>query len=176
MDSEVWKKVDGFEYMVSSKGRVKSLRKNMILKPDMSRGKYPSVILYGKDKSMRIHVHRLVAEYFIPNPEDKPMVDHINTIRDDNRVENLRWVTAWENINNPITLKKHCKPHSKEWNRNIQKSLPKIAVICVETQEVFESLAEAERKTKTQYPNIVKVLKGQRYTAGGFHWKPFFYN
>ena len=176
METEVWKKINGFEYMISNKGRVRSLRKNIILKPDMSRERYPSVRLYGKDKDMRIHVHRLVAEYFIPNPENKPVVDHINTIRDDNRVENLRWAPGKENINNPTTLKKHCKPHSKEWNRNIQKGLPKTAVICVETQEVFESLAEAERQTKIQYPNIAKVLRGQRHTAGGFHWKPFFYN
>ena len=51
-------------------------------------------------------VHRLVAEAFIPNIDNKPHIDHINTVRDDNRVENLRWVTHLENQRNPITNKR----------------------------------------------------------------------
>ena len=65
------------------------------------------VSLKPKDgKSRSIGVHRLVGEAFIPNPENKPQIDHINTIRNDNRVENLRWATPFENITNPITLKR----------------------------------------------------------------------
>lgn len=52
-------------------------------------------------------IHRAVAELFVPNPENKPFVDHINTDRFDNRAENLRWVTTKENCNNPLT-RKHC--------------------------------------------------------------------
>ena len=48
-------------------------------------------------------MHRLVAKTFIPNPENKEQVDHINTIKDDNRAKNLRWVTGEENMNNPLT-------------------------------------------------------------------------
>ena len=64
------------------------------------------------------YVHRMVAELFIPNPANKPFVDHINTDRLDNRVVNLRWVTQTENMNNPLT-----KERIKEgWTEEVRKS------------------------------------------------------
>ena len=71
----------------------------------------------------RLYVHRMVAETFIPNPDGKKCVDHINGDRTDNRVENLRWVTYSENMMNPIT-RKHNSTSQKErfkkqgpWNK-----------------------------------------------------------
>ena len=118
---EIWKEIKGYEglYEVSSEGRVRVsdklvktkgnvlyLRKGVILKESYTRG-YSQVVLTKDGIRKGYKVHRLVAESFIPNPDNKPEVDHINCDRSDNIVENLRWVTAKENSNNPITLSKH---------------------------------------------------------------------
>lgn len=81
-------------YEVSNLGRVKL--NGEIVEPYINSGYY----MIGTFK-----IHRAVAELFIPNPENKPCIDHINTIKTDNRAENLRWVTAKENMNNPLTRK-----------------------------------------------------------------------
>lgn len=110
---EIWKDVKGYcgWYQVSNLGRVKRLKKihcnhgktniverERILKPTKDKKGYLIVILSngGKDKK-HLKVHRLVAEAFIANEYNKPQIDHINRIKDDNRVENLRWVTNTEN-------------------------------------------------------------------------------
>ena len=95
----------------------------LILKQDTNHG-YKRICLYnscGEDKKW--FVHRLVAEAFIPNPENKPYIDHINTIRDDNRVENLRWVTASENQRNPLTNESRSESLKGENNYMYRKSL-----------------------------------------------------
>ena len=105
---EVWKEIKGYEglYEVSSEGRVRSTgKKKGIMRPGTSKG-YLKVGL-TKDGSRKMYrVHRLVAFAFIPNPDNKPEIDHINGDRKDNRVENLRWMTHKENNNNPVTLEK----------------------------------------------------------------------
>ena len=110
---EVWKDIPGYEgwYQVSNLGRVKRLKKvhcnhgkvniverEHILTPSMDKKGYLIVILTNNgEKKKYFKVHRLVAESFIENNQNKPQVDHINRIKDDNRVENLRWVTNSEN-------------------------------------------------------------------------------
>ena len=93
---EEYKLIKNFEnYSVSNLGNVKNNNTNKILKQNNSYG-YKRVYLNGK----YLRVHRLVAEAFIPNPENKPYVDHKNNIRDDNRIDNLRWATIKENNQN----------------------------------------------------------------------------
>ena len=96
---EMFVDIPGFEgYQVSNHGRVKSKKRAKILKPYLTRG-YPRVSLYnnlGRRKCKL--VHRLVAEAFIPNPDNKSDVNHINGCKTDSNVSNLEWVSASENM------------------------------------------------------------------------------
>lgn len=101
-----WKHTHIFpnEYLVSSEGEVKSVRTGKILKPTTDKDGYLYYVLCVNGNRKTIKAHRLVASAFIPNAENKPAIDHINGIKTDNRVSNLRWVTNQENTHNPITL------------------------------------------------------------------------
>lgn len=111
--NEIWKPVKDYEgiYEVSNLGRVKSLKKwrrtginsgyfqkDKILKQDCNYNGYAKIDFHKNKVRKGFLVHRLVAEAFIPNPENKPQINHKNKIKLDNKVENLEWVTSSENI------------------------------------------------------------------------------
>ena len=103
---EVWKftELNGREIMVSSHGRVIGF-KGRIIKPQLMKNGY-YVFKYWNGRSVsNIEIHRLIAKAFIPNPEGKPEVDHIDTVRTNNHINNLRWTTRAENHQNPLTRK-----------------------------------------------------------------------
>lgn len=95
------KAIKDFEdYLISDDGRVYSLKSQRYLTPELSATGYYKVILYNKGKRKVFRIHRLVAQAFIPNTNNKPEVDHINRNKLNNRVENLRWCTSSENKKN----------------------------------------------------------------------------
>lgn len=158
---EIWKPIEGFPgYYVSNLARVKTeKRRKGVLKPAVHDG-YLWVSLVSEDGKVHLaSIHRLVAQAFIPNPENKPVIDHINTIRDDNRVENLRWVTYSENARNEITLQKH---------RN--KPSPRKGVkLSRETKEKISRGNSGKKRSEEFKDRVRKALSGEKNYLYGKH-------
>ena len=102
MSEEEWRPCIGFEkYLISSQGRVMNKTSGRILKPYNDKRGYDRVDLQNANSEQKhMKTHRLIAMAFIPNPEDKDFVDHIDRNRSNNNIDNLRWVTNIENCQN----------------------------------------------------------------------------
>ena len=180
LPGEIWKDVKGYEglYAVSNLGRVKSLARDMphkthgtwhirerILKqsfsgyrPDHSDG-YLFVFLHaGKGQQNIFRVHRLVADAFIPKVEGKDFINHIDCDKSNNRVDNLEWCTPSENVQHALR------------NNRMDYSDRKRPVVNVETGQVFDSTAEAERFYHVARSAIGHAIR-RNATSCGFHWK-----
>lgn len=132
---EEWKEtiINGLRYEVSSLGNVR-LNGN-IIKEKIAKSGYRVIVYYNGWRLDSVSIHRIIAELFIPNPDNKICVDHINRIRSDNRVENLRWVTHQEN-----SLNTSDRQHSTS-ERNISLVNGKYKVlICRKDAEKFNKL------------------------------------
>ena len=96
---EIWKDIKGYDvhYQISNFGRVKSFKSNKILKSKIGSSGYLQIVLCKNCTRKNQLIHRLIALYFIPNPDNKPCTNHKNGIKTDNRLENLEWATYSEN-------------------------------------------------------------------------------
>ena len=187
---EIWKDIEDYEgYQVSNFGRVRSLDrydsrgwwiKGCILKLIMDKKGYLNVGLSKNNQRKAFKVHRLVALHFIPNIENKPEIDHINTIKTDNTVflnedgsvnydkTNLRWVTPKENSNNPLSIVN--KSESKKGIKNHRHQ----PVLQYDKDGNFirewDTMTEAETTLNITH-KIHYVCQGKRKTCGGYIWK-----
>ena len=139
MEKEEWKEIEGYEdYMISSFGNVWSKRFPRCLKLNINTGYY-IVCIYKNNIQKIFKVHRLVALNFIPNSEEKPMVDHINRDKLDNRINNLRWVTPTENnLNQYIKGSVYFLKQNKKYRVQIQRK----NYGCYKTREEAEEMRE----------------------------------
>jgi hypothetical protein len=100
---EIWRSIDGYDnYEVSTHGRVRNAATARILKPFIQSSGYLQVSLYKDKKERKFYIHRLVAQEFIDNPDDKQFADHIDNDRTNNSVNNLRWASGKENQGNRL--------------------------------------------------------------------------
>ena len=191
MEEEIWKPIKDYEglYEVSNLGRVKSLNYNRtgeerILKPYKNKRNYLKVNLSKNGKCKQFLVHRLVAETFIPNPDNKPEVDHIIPVSmgGTDEASNLRWVSSKENSNNELTkehyseakkgkiLSEETKKKMSEAHKGKNNTKAK-KVYCIELDKVFNSIKEASEELNFNSCNICLCCKGKQKTCGGYHFK-----
>lgn len=166
--NEVWKPVKGYEgiYEVSNIGRVRTLRTNKIITPKFTKG-YCYVRLYKDGKGKQKYIHRIVAEAFIPNPENLPQVNHKDENPKNNSVDNLEWCTAKYNANYGT-----CK------ERSLKKRIGKIKR-CKTVQKdafgnvvaVYDSIKDASEKTGFFHQNIQACCAGKGKTCHGFRFE-----
>lgn len=180
---EIWKDIPGYEglYKISNYGEVISINYNHTKKekkliPQKNKTGYLRITIKGKGKN----IHRLVAETFIPNKENKPVVNHIDGNKTNNRVDNLEWNTVSENTNHAIknkliTFNSKRKKESELINirKATEKNKKKIFQYSKEGNllGVFGSIIEASRKTKCNATHISLCAKGKQKSCGGYRWE-----
>lgn len=166
---EEWKVICDFpNYMVSNMGNVYSIKHKKVMSLKDNSCGYLTLSLYKDRKSTHQYVHRLVAEAFIPNPENKPCIDHLNCVRSDNRVENLRWATYKENCNNPKTIEKY-----KQWVGGKNGNSKSVIQYTKNGELVrkWDCITDVKKELGICGSHIGKCCKRLRKSAGGYKWE-----
>ena len=173
VENEVWKEISGYEslYCVSNKGRVKTLqkynlrgqlRKEKILKQYINKKGYLYVVLFKDRKCKKFRVHRLVAEAFLPNPNNFPCINHKSEIKTQNNVENLEFCSVAYNNAYGTARERAAKSNSIKQKNDPKKSTP-IKCLDLETNKetIYPSISEAARQlnisSSTIWHNIYKT-------------------
>lgn len=163
---EIWKDIPGYEgvYLVSNKGNIKRISTNKILKPyENKRNGYLTINLSNKGRK-NLRIHRIVAKAFLPNPNNKPYINHIDGNKKNNNITNLEWCTQKENVDHAIKVLG--VDHKKGIEKTHEKSKKKVIR---SDGKIYSCIQEA----KQEFPNahIVEVCQGKLKTTKGYGWK-----
>lgn len=171
--------VKGYEdlYLISREGEIYSLITHKIMSPFRNSAGYECLRLTKDKKFKHKSIHRLLAEAFIPNPENKPCIDHIDGNPRNNSLSNLRWCTVKENSNNPIT----------KWrNQSLRQPWPKMSEDAIRKRstksrkpvvqfsrdgkyiKTWDCIKEAADALHISQGRIGEVCRGERFSIGGF--------
>lgn len=161
--TELWRKVNGFpRYEVSNSGKVRNAETGLVLKPVVCKGYCIVSLSDDTHKQKNLKVHRLVAEAFLPNPNGKATVNHIDENKQNNEVVNLEWATSAEQNAHGTRLKRaaaaRCRPV-------FQYSLNGDFIA------EYRSGVEAERKTGVCRRYISNCICGRSVSSNGFIWR-----
>jgi hypothetical protein len=180
MEIEIWKDIPGYKgaYQASSFGNIKSLSritycanrelpiKERILRPYKMKSGYLAISLRSCLKTRTFLIHRLIAITFIPNPENKPEVNHKNGVKSDNRVIELEWVTPKENGQHA----KNVLGLNPEGALNRRSKMVLQVSLDGFLQNIYDSINQAAKQNNIAVGHISDVMIGKRRQAGGFVW------
>ncbi len=181
--TEIWKSIPGYpEYEASTKGRIRSIEridtigrhnKGTILRPSSKPSGYLMVNLRVDGRTVGVNVSRIIALTFIPNPENKPEVNHINSVRYDNEVENLRWFTKEENTahrleTSPVSIAKRAREETTKTKQELNVILVEsIRYDLMHTTMKFQDIAKKHGKANSE---ISRCNTGERYYKKGLDY------
>lgn len=156
--------IDGIEthYSISDDGVIKNILTNRILKQQKTKDYYYAVAIFINGKQKHCRVHRLVAQAFIPNPNNKPYVNHKNGDRGDNRVENLEWCTPSENTQHAVNTGLLTPRNERSV---VQYSLDGQLI------KIFDSITQAAQETNSLTEKIIMCCQKERLTHNGYQWR-----
>ena len=154
------KQIDGYDnYYVTDEGQIYNAKTQRFLRATPTSSGYCRVSLSRNGKIHTYYIHRLVAEAFISNPDNKPAINHIDENKANNHKDNLEWVTPKENTNAGTVIARASQTRGKP-------------VLCVETGEIFNSRKEAAQSKGIAYSGDIKeCCDNPQRTAKGFHWR-----
>ena len=154
------KDIVGYEglYAITKDGQVWSYHSQRFLAPYKTNTGYLRVDLRKDGARKQMTVHRLVAEAYIPNPENLETVNHIDENKENNNVENLEWLSRADNVRYGTRGQRSGESRKKP-------------IYCIELDFTFASVGEAAEQLNLCAGNISNVLKGRYKTTGGYHFK-----
>lgn len=186
---EKWINIKDFEnYRISSRGDIKN-KKNKKLVPHKKSNGYLTITLSKNGFTKTFYIHRLVAECFIENKNNKPCVNHKDGVRSNNNIENLEWVTYSENSIHSYKvlgykipkeiIEKRTKKFKENYKmrdetkikigiKNRENSCKK--VLCIELKKEFSSAAKASEWLGLTKKTVCRACRNNK-TSGGYHWK-----
>lgn len=182
LEGEEWRFIheSNNAFMVSSFGRVASMSREIkcynasktktapkLLKPQANWGGYLRIRLIARPYDKTKLVHRLVAEQFIPNPNNYPYIDHLDGNKSNNKASNLKWCTRSMNMMNPITRIRNSNARKGKTTSNARPIIQIKDGVVINT---FQSVAEAANKYNLSTGTLCDCCKNQNHTYKGYNW------